>query len=79
MSDEVDTELLHRLETAVANLTRAQQVIFLAHCLDGLSYKEIAFVTGLSVRQVEGQMTRAIAKVAKQLDGERLTWWDRWL
>jgi RNA polymerase sigma-70 factor (ECF subfamily) len=79
MSDEVDTELLHKLETAVANLTRAQQVVFLAHCCDRLSYKEIAFVTGLSVRQVEGQMARAIAKIAKQLDGEKLIWRDRWL
>ena len=78
MSDH-DTELLRRLEEAVAAMPRRQREIFLAHRLDGLSYAEIAERAGLSVRQVERQMTRAIHKLCKQMDGQPLSWWERWL
>jgi len=78
MSDEVDPELLRRLEEAIDAMPRKQRAIFLAHRLDDMSYQEIADRTGLTVRQVERQMARAIYKLCKQMDGYPLHWWERW-
>jgi RNA polymerase sigma-70 factor (ECF subfamily) len=78
MSDNVDADLLRRLEEAVAAMPRKQREIFLAHRLDDMSYAEIASRTGLTVRQVERQMARAIYKLCKQMDGQPLSWWERW-
>lgn len=72
-----DANLLRRLETALANMPRNQRQIFLAHRLDGMSFAEIARRTGLSQRQVERRMARALAKLDKQLEGRKLTWWER--
>ena len=72
-----DPELLRRLEDALANMPRKQREIFLAHRLDDMSYAEIARRTGLSVRQVERQMARALYKLCKQMDGHPLNWWER--
>ena len=59
-------------------MTRAQREIFLANRLDNMSYVEIARRSGLTVRQVERHMARAINKLCEQMDGERLSWWERW-
>jgi RNA polymerase sigma-70 factor (ECF subfamily) len=73
-----DPEILRRLEEAVASLPRIQREIFLAHRLDDMSYAEISCRTGLSVKQVERQMARAIYKLCKQMDGQPISWWERW-
>jgi len=78
MSDTPDPDLLRRLEEAVSNLPRLQREIFMAHRLDNMSYGEIGRRTGLTVRQVERHMARAIYKLAKQLDRRKLSWWERW-
>ena len=77
MSEAPDPDTLRRLRAAVANLPRRQREIFLAHRLDDLSYLDIAGSMGLSVRRVERQIARAIYKIAKQMDGQRLSWWER--
>lgn len=73
-----DPELLRRLEDAVTSMPRVQREIFLAHRLEDMSYAEIAHRAGLSVKQVERQMARAIYKLCKQMDGHPLSWWERW-
>jgi len=78
MSDKTQADLRRRLEEAVAAMPRKQREIFLAHRLDGISYHEIAHRTGLTVRQVERQMARAIYKLCKQMDDYPLSWWERW-
>jgi RNA polymerase sigma-70 factor (ECF subfamily) len=78
MSDDRNADLLRRLEAAVAAMPRKQREIFLVHRLDAMSYAEIASRTGLSVRQVERHMARAIYKLCKQMDGYPLRWWERW-
>ena len=78
MSDTPDPDLLRRLEEAVSNLPRLQREIFMAHRVDALTYEEIASGTGLSVRQVERHIARAIYKLGKQLDGRKLSWWESW-
>lgn len=52
---------LRRLEDALLRLKPRTREIFLAHRIDGYSYAEIAFPTGLSIKTVEMHMTRAIA------------------
>jgi RNA polymerase sigma factor (sigma-70 family) len=59
---------LRRLEQAMQKLKPRTRAIFLAHRLRGLSYAEIATETGLSVKGVEKQMAKAIAKLSRFLD-----------
>jgi len=77
MSDTSDAILLCRLEEAASNLPRLQREILMAHRLDNMPYYEIARRTGLTVHQVERHMGKAIYKLAKQLDGRKLSWWER--
>jgi RNA polymerase sigma factor (sigma-70 family) len=80
MPEELDeTELLRRLERAMRKLPRPTREIFLAHRLDAMSYGVIAERTGLSVREVERHMARAICRLCKELDREPLRWWERLL
>ena len=78
MSDTPDPDLLRSMEEAMLNIPKLQREIFMAHRLDNLPYGEIARRTGLTVRQVERHMARAIYKLDKQLDGLKLSWWERW-
>jgi RNA polymerase sigma-70 factor (ECF subfamily) len=61
-------DLLRRLEAAIGKLKPRTREIFLAHRIDGLSYAQIAERTGLSVKGVEKQMSKAIAKIDDLLD-----------
>lgn len=56
-------DLLRRIEAAVAGLKPRTREIFLAHRFDGLTYREIAAQTGLSVKTIEKHMSRAIAQL----------------
>jgi RNA polymerase sigma-70 factor (ECF subfamily) len=61
-------DILRRVERAVEKLKPRTREIFLAHRVDGLSYAEIAELTGLSIKGVEKQMSKAIAKIDRLLD-----------
>jgi RNA polymerase sigma-70 factor (ECF subfamily) len=61
-------DTLRRLEQAMHKLRPKTREIFLAHRVHGLSYSEIAELTGLSVKGVEKQMGKAIAKIDRLLD-----------
>lgn len=61
-------DTLRRLEQALSKLKPRTKEIFLAHRIEGLTYAEIAERTGLSVKGVEKQMSRAIAKIDRLLD-----------
>jgi RNA polymerase sigma factor (sigma-70 family) len=61
-------DTLRRLELAMGKLKPKTRAIFLAHRLDGLTYCEIAEQTGLSIKGVEKQMSKAIAKIDRLLD-----------
>jgi RNA polymerase sigma factor (sigma-70 family) len=54
---------LARIEAALEKLKPKTREIFLAHRLDGMSYAEIAEVTGMSIKGVEKQMSKAIAHI----------------
>ena len=70
-------ERLKRLEQAVGRLPLITRETFLARRVDGLSYAEIAKLTGLSERQVERHMARAICRLVRLVDDEPLRWWER--
>jgi len=61
-------DMLTRVEAAMLKLRPKTREIFMAHRIDGLSYAEIAERTGLSVKGVEKQMSKAIAKIDRLLD-----------
>ena len=61
-------DTLRRLEHALSKLKPKTREIFLAHRIDGFTYAEIAERTGLSVKGVEKQMSKAIAKIDRLLD-----------
>lgn len=54
---------LRRLEASLARLSTRTRSIFLAHRRDGKSYKDIANEGGLSIKAVEGHMSKAIAHI----------------
>lgn len=58
---------VERLQKALMTLTPKTREIFLAHRLDGTSYKDIAAQTGLSLKGVEWHMTKAIAHLDRLL------------
>lgn len=61
-------DMLHRVEGAMLRLKPTTREIFMAHRLDGLSYAEIAEKTGLSVKGVEKQMSKAISEITRTLN-----------
>jgi RNA polymerase sigma-70 factor (ECF subfamily) len=71
-------EELARMEAIVRRMPRLTRDIFMAHRLDGMAYHEIARRTGLTVRQVERHMARAIADLDRGLDREPRPWWKFW-
>jgi RNA polymerase sigma-70 factor (ECF subfamily) len=74
-----DLEELKRLERAVGQLPLKAREIFLARRVDRLSYEEIASLTGLSERQLERHMARAISRLVRLMEDQPLRWWERWL
>lgn len=61
-------DMLRRLEAAMLKLRPRTREIFMAHRIDGFSYVEIAQQTGLSIKGVESQMSRAIAQLDRLLE-----------
>ena len=61
-------DLLNRVEAALRRLSSKTRAIFLAHRVDGRSYKEIAKQTGLSIKGVEWHMTKAISHLDRALN-----------
>lgn len=58
---------LMRIELALNRLKPLTREIFLARRIDGFAYKEIAERTGLSIKGVEKQMSRAIKQLSRYL------------
>ena len=61
-------DMLTRVEAAMLKLRPRTREIFMAHRIDGLSYAEIAERMGITVKGVEKQMSKAIAKIDRLLD-----------
>ena len=61
-------DMLRRLEAAMMRLRPKTREIFVAHRVEGLTYAEIAERTGLSVKGVEKQMSKALVHLDRMLD-----------
>ena len=61
-------DMLRRLEAAMMRLRPRTREIFMAHRIDGKTYAEIAELTGLTVKGVEKQMSRALAQLDRMLN-----------
>lgn len=68
MTDDVDPATLKRIERAIRSLPRRQREVFCAVRFDDLSYTEIADRTGLTVRDVEWLLARALYNVSRHVD-----------
>jgi RNA polymerase sigma factor (sigma-70 family) len=56
-------DMLRRLDAAMMRLRPKTREIFMAHRIDGMTYAEIAERTGLSVKGVEKQMSKALVQL----------------
>jgi RNA polymerase sigma-70 factor (ECF subfamily) len=65
---------MRRLRQAILSLPKLQRDIFVACRVHGLSYDEIASHAGLSRREVERQLAKAICTVARRMN-EKPRWW----
>jgi RNA polymerase sigma-70 factor (ECF subfamily) len=65
-------DMLRRLEVAMQRLKPKTREIFMAHRIEGLSYSQIAERTGLSVKGVEKQMSKAILQLDRFLGRSRI-------
>jgi RNA polymerase sigma factor (sigma-70 family) len=73
-----DPELLAKLEQAMELLPRRTREVFLANRIDGSSYADIARLTGLSQRDVQRQMVKALLHLSRFMDGDERRPWQRW-
>ena len=64
-------DMLRRVEAAMERLPQRTREIFMAHRVEGLSYSEIAERTGLSVKGVEKQMSKALVRIDRLLARSR--------
>jgi RNA polymerase sigma-70 factor (ECF subfamily) len=71
-------ELIERIEAIMLRLPRLTREIFMAHRLDGMPFDEIARRTGLTIRQVERHIARAIVIIDRDMYDERRPWWKFW-
>jgi RNA polymerase sigma factor (sigma-70 family) len=67
--------LLEEIEAALAELPREQREVFLAHEIDGLSFKELAARSGVSVNTLLSRKRYAVLHLQKRLRAA----WDDWL
>ncbi len=63
----IRTRLLEALEQALAELPGTQQAVFIAHELDGMSFRQLAEETGLSVNTLLSRKHYAVRHLRKRL------------
>ncbi len=76
--DAQQQELIERLQAIMLRMPRLTREIFMAHRLDAMPYEEIARRTGLTIRQVERHIARAILELDRGLHREPRPWWQFW-
>jgi RNA polymerase sigma factor (sigma-70 family) len=62
-------ERLRRLSECVARMNDKTRTIFLAHRLDGMSYREIGKLHGLSISSVEKHVAKAVLLITGWMEG----------
>jgi len=67
--------LLTEVEAALAELPGEQREVFIAHELDGVSFRELAQRSGVSVNTLLSRKRYAVRYLRKRLQAV----WDEWL
>ncbi len=67
------SELRRKYENTLAKMPENQRVVFLMNRRDKMKYKEIAEVTGISVKAVEKRMSQALRLLKKEILNESET------
>jgi RNA polymerase sigma factor (sigma-70 family) len=67
--------LLEEIEAALAELPREQREVFVAHELDGLSFRELSARSGVSVNTLLSRKRYAVLHLQQRLRAA----WDDWL
>jgi RNA polymerase sigma-70 factor (ECF subfamily) len=57
-----------KLQKALDKLTEAQRTTFLMNRIDGIKYKEIAEILGISVKAVEKRIHNALVSLRKEIE-----------
>jgi RNA polymerase sigma-70 factor (ECF subfamily) len=76
--DPAPQELIDRLDEIARRMPRLTREIFLAHRLDDMPYDEIGRRTGLTVREVERHIAKAILLLDPGLHRPPRPWWKFW-
>ncbi|GAA4274342.1 sigma-70 family RNA polymerase sigma factor [Aquimarina gracilis] len=63
-------EFKNKLEQAIANLSVKEREVFLLSRIDKKTYKEIAEITGITVKAVERRMSHAFINLRKMLGND---------
>lgn len=64
-----ESEYMHKLQTAISNLSEAQRTAFLLNRIDGKKHKEIADLLDISTKAVEKRIYGALKKLREDIDG----------
>lgn len=62
-----ESEYMHKLQKAIANLTEAQRVAFLLNRIEGKKHKEIADMLDISTKAVEKRIYGALIQLRKDI------------
>ena len=60
-----ESEFRERLEKALAALPEKSRTVFLLNRVEGMKYKDIALLLGISVKAVEKRMHKALVEMRK--------------
>lgn len=63
-------EFDQKLQDALARIPDGAREVFLMNRIDGLKYREIADMLGLSMKAVEKRMSRALAVLREEIEGK---------
>jgi len=63
-----ESEFKERLENAIARLPEKSREVFLLNRVEGMKYKDIALLLGISVKAVEKRMHKALVELRKLSD-----------
>ena len=67
--------LLAEIEQALAELPREQREVFIAHELEGVSFRELAQRSGVSINTLLARKRYAVRYLRERLQAA----WDEWL
>lgn len=68
----IENEFKDKLNSAIDGLPDRQREVFLLNRIEKKTYKEIAELSGVSVKAIEKLMHKALLKIRKEMDNENL-------